>query len=149
MKKIYRDLPSNSFNEHAWIAGKPVVGEDVWIGAFTLIDAKHESLVIGKGCNISTGAQILTHSTVKRCISERKHEKIDSASVEIGEFCFIGSNAVILMGTKLGHHSVVAAGSVVKEYSVIPPYSIVAGVPAKTIGSSRKFLKSIKKKSEK
>ncbi|MDO8658721.1 MAG: acyltransferase [Candidatus Levybacteria bacterium] len=141
IKKIDHGLPPNKYNSHSWIAGNPNIEEDVWIGAFTLIDAIYNSLKIGKGCNISSGAQIITHSTVKRCISENKYNKIESAPVKIGSYCFVGSNAVILMGSKIGHHSIIAAGAVVTEHSVIPPFSIVAGVPGKIIGSSKKFLK--------
>lgn len=136
-------FPKNKYNKHAWILGKPEIGEDVWIGAFTLIDAKYAPLAIGKGCNISSGVQILTHSTVRRTISERKLG-IDMRAVEIGEYCFIGTNATILMGVKIGHHSIISAGAAVTEGTVIPPYSIFAGVPAKLIDSSRKFLKTKK-----
>lgn len=140
IKKEHSKLPKNNYNEHAWIAGSPKIGKNVWIGAFTLIDGLYDSLVIGEGCNISSGAQILTHSTVKRCISEGKLEKIESEAVEIGEYCFIGTNAVILMGAKIGHHSIIGAGCVVPEGMVIPPYSKVVGVPAKIIGSTKECL---------
>lgn len=136
-----------SLKKHSWILGNPEISDRVWIGAFCLIDAYHAPVVIGRGTEISSGAQILTHSTVRRTISERRYGTQDFASVEIGEFCFIGTNATILMGAKIGHHSVVGAGSVVPQYTVIPPYSIVGGVPAKIIGSSKKFLKQIEKES--
>lgn len=139
-EKFDHGLPANKYNTHSWIAGNPSIGDGVWIGAFTLIDAIYSSLRIGKGCNIASGAQIITHSTVRRCLSENKHKKIESAPVTIGNFCFIGSNAIVLMGSKIGHHSVIAAGAVVSEYSVIPPYSIVAGVPARIIGNSKRLL---------
>lgn len=141
LRKKNNRIPPNPYNEHAWIAGKPEIGENVWIGAFTLIDAKYAKLVIGKGCDISSGAQILTHSTVRRAISERKISKVDFAPVEIGDYCFIGANAVILMDTKIGHHSVIGAGCIVSQGTRIPPYSIVIGVPGKIVGSSKKFIK--------
>lgn len=147
MEDFDHGLPENKYNKHAWIAGSPEIGERVWIGAFTLIDALYASLTIGKGTNVSSGAQILTHSTVRRCVSEGRYGEIDSAPTEIGEFCFIGTNAVILKGVKLGHHSVVGAGSVVPEGMKIPPFSLVAGVPGKIIGSSKKFLKGVEKES--
>ena len=53
-------LPENKYNLHAWVTGNPKVGEDTWIGAFTLIDGEHAELKIGKGCNIASGAQILS-----------------------------------------------------------------------------------------
>lgn len=140
-------LPENKYNKHAWILGKPDIGENVWIGAFCLIDALHAPLRIGKGVNVSSGAQILTHSTVKRCVSEKRYGKVDSKKTEIGEFTFIGTNAVILMGSNIGHHSVVAAGAVISENSTFPPFSLIAGVPAKRIGSSKRYLEGVEKES--
>jgi carbonic anhydrase/acetyltransferase-like protein (isoleucine patch superfamily) len=142
MKKAFdHGMLSNQYNVHAWIAGKPTIGKDVWIGPFTLIDALHADVTIGKGCNISTGAQIISHSTVHRCISEGKYKKIDTADTVIEEYCFIGSNASIMMGAHIGHHSVIGAGCVVKEHTKIPPYSIVTGVPGKVTGSTKKYIK--------
>lgn len=140
-------IPDNPYNKHAWILGNPEVGERVWIGAFCLIDALYASLKIGRGTDISSGAQIITHTTVRRCLSERRYSNVDSAPTEIGEFCFIGTNAVILKGCKVGHHSVIGAGAVVSENTIIPPYSLVVGVPAKVVGSSKKFLKNIEQES--
>lgn len=141
MKKTFdHGIPPNPYNPHAWILGIPTIGEDVWIGPFTLIDAKHAGVSIGKGCNISTGAQIISHSTVHRCVSERKYKDIDAADVTIGDYCFIGSNAVILMGASIGHHSVIAAGCVIAENTTIPPYSVVTGVPGKITGNTKKYL---------
>lgn len=141
MKTTDHGFPDNPYNPHAWILGSPKIGEDVWIGAFTLIDAKHAGVTIGKGCNISSGAQVISHSTVRRCVSERKHEAVDAKDVVIEDYCFIGTNAVILMGSHIGHHSVIGAGAVVSEHAKIPPYSLVTGVPGKVTGSTKKFIK--------
>lgn len=142
MKKTFdHGIPPNPYNPHAWILGEPVIGVDTWIGPFTLIDAKYAAVTIGKGCNISSGAQVVSHSTVHRCISERAYDSIDKKDIEIEDFCFIGSNSVILMGAHVGHHSVIAAGCVVTENMNIPPYSIVTGVPGKITGNTRKRFK--------
>ncbi len=39
------------------------------------------------------------------------------------------------MGAKIGHHSIIAAGAVVLEGMEVPPYSLVAGVPARIVRS--------------
>lgn len=49
----------------------------------------------------------------------------------IGHGCWIGSRAMIMQGVALGEGAVVATGAVVTQD--VPPYAIVAGVPAKII----------------
>ncbi|ELA7570041.1 CatB-related O-acetyltransferase [Vibrio alginolyticus] len=57
---------------------------------------------------------------------------IDSkGEIVIGNDVWIGVNAIILSGVKIGHGSIVAAGSVVTKD--VPDYSIVGGNPAKVI----------------
>jgi acetyltransferase-like isoleucine patch superfamily enzyme len=125
-------LPRNRFNPHCWITGEPEIGAGTWIGAFTLIDGQG-GLKIGRGCDISSGAQILTHSTVRRCLTERAFNKVERCPTVLEDFVFVGTNAVVLMGSHIGHHSVIGAGAVVLEGSVIPPYSLVVGVPGRVV----------------
>lgn len=129
-------IPPNRYNAHAWLIGEPTIGDGTWIGAFTLIDGRG-GLSIGRGCDISSGAHVLTHSTAWRCVSERRYGRVDETPTVIEDYVFVGENATILMGTRIGHHSIVAAGSVVPENAVIPPYSLVAGVPARIVRSIR------------
>ena len=51
--------------------------------------------------------------------------------IEIGDHVWIGLRAIILKGVKIGNGSVIAAGAVVTRD--VPPYSLVAGVPARVI----------------
>jgi acetyltransferase-like isoleucine patch superfamily enzyme len=124
-------LPSNPWNEHAWVVGEPVVGEGTWIGAFTVIDASG-GLTIGRGCDISSGVHVYTHSSAKRCVSGRRFDEVERHPVTIGDHVFIGANAVINMGVTIGDEAVVGAGAVVT--SDVPARAIVAGVPARQIG---------------
>lgn len=131
-------LPANPYNPHAWILGDPEIGDDVWIGAFTVIDGSG-GLTIGHGCNISAGAQIYSHSTVERCLSDRGMP-IRRAPTTIGRNVHIGANAVVLMGSNIGDYCVIGAGAVVKEDTVAPAYSVLVGVPARVIpGAARRF----------
>jgi carbonic anhydrase/acetyltransferase-like protein (isoleucine patch superfamily) len=45
--------------------------------------------------------------------------------------CLIGMRATILNNARIGEHSIVAAGALVTEGTVIPPRSLVMGMPAK------------------
>ena len=131
-------LPANPYNPHAWILGDPEIGDDVWIGAFTVIDGSG-GLSIGHGCDISAGAQIYTHSTVERCLSDRALP-IKQMPTKIGRNVHIGANAIVLMGVEIGDYCVVGAGAVVTEGTVAPPYSVLVGVPARIIpDAARRF----------
>lgn len=144
MKGPEHGIPPNKYNPHAWIINDPEIGEGTWIGAFTVLDGIG-GLRIGKHCDISCGVHILSHSTVKRCVTEREYQKIDEAETVIEDHVFIGENATILQGVRIGHHSIIAAGAVLKEHTVIPPYSLVAGVPARMIRSIQEDIEEWKK----
>lgn len=124
-------FPSNPFNEHAWIIGEPEIGDGTWIGAFTVIDGSG-GLSIGRGCDISCGVHVYTHSTVRRCVSGRAYPDVDRAPVTIGDRVFIGANAVVMMGVTIGDGAVVAAGAVVTRD--VAPGTVVTGVPARPTG---------------
>ena len=53
--------------------------------------------------------------------------------IVVEDDCWIASNSTILAGVTIGHGSIVAAGSVVTND--VPPFSIVAGSPARIIRS--------------
>jgi acetyltransferase-like isoleucine patch superfamily enzyme len=106
---VSASLPPNAYNEYAWIVGNPEIGEGTWIGAFTLLDGSGD-LRIGSGCDISTGAQIYTHSTARRCVSARAYNIVDRASTTLGDHVFVGAGAVVLMGVTIGDGAVVVAG---------------------------------------
>lgn len=57
-------------------------------------------------------------------------------SIVIEDDCWIGAHCILLSGTHLGKGTIVSAGSVVS--SVVPPYSIVIGNPARVIGNRLK-----------
>jgi virginiamycin A acetyltransferase len=54
-----------------------------------------------------------------------------NASIHIGSDVWLGTKVTVLSGVSIGHGAVVAAGSVVTKN--VPPYAIVAGIPAKVI----------------
>lgn len=62
-----------------------------------------------------------------------------SNEVTIGNDVWIGTNCIILAGVHVGNGSVIGAGSVVTKH--VPPYSVVAGNPAKII--RRRFDESL------
>ncbi|MCD8174688.1 MAG: gamma carbonic anhydrase family protein [Phascolarctobacterium sp.] len=51
----------------------------------------------------------------------------------VEDYVLIGMHSTILDGAVIGTDSIVAAGAVVTKGTIVPPYSLVAGVPAKII----------------
>lgn len=94
-------------------------------------------LSIGNHCDISSGAQIYTHSTVRRALSSKQTD-IDRAQTTIGSHCHIGAGAIILMGVELGDYCVVAAGAVVPQFTRAPAFSLLIGVPARIVENGAK-----------
>ncbi len=64
-----------------------------------------------------------------------RDQGVEKKEVIIEDDCWIAANSILLAGVTIGKGSVVAAGSVVTEN--VPPYSVVAGVPAKWIKSRK------------
>lgn len=125
------DPSPHPYHQLCVIVGTPDIGEGTWIGAHTVIDGSG-GLQIGKGCDISAGAHVYSHSTVRRCVTERR-EPLRAGPTTIGDHTFIGPNAVVLMGVSIGSGCVVGAGAVVTRD--VPDSTCVAGVPARVVGA--------------
>jgi len=119
-----------SVYENVYIYGRPEVGKKVWVGPFVVLDGSG-GLKIGDGCDISCGAMIFTHSTHLRCVS-KGNMGIEKKPVKIGDYVYVGSGAIILPGVTIGNHSIVGAGATVTKD--VPAFTVVMGVPARTVG---------------
>lgn len=54
-----------------------------------------------------------------------------SAPVVIEHDCWLGVNAVVLKGVRIGHHSIIGANAVVTRD--VPPHTTVIGIPARPV----------------
>ena len=97
---------------------------------------------LGKFCSISWNVTIgATQHSFDRCSSHAfpyiqqfdfvKEDRKIITKTTIGNDVWIGANAVIMPGVSVGDGAIIGAGSVVTKN--VTAYSIVAGVPAKTI----------------
>lgn len=59
------------------------------------------------------------------------NQKVITKEIIVENDVWIGANSIITAGVHIGNHSVVAGGSIVTKD--VPPYTIVAGNPAKVI----------------
>jgi acetyltransferase-like isoleucine patch superfamily enzyme len=120
------NFPSNRFHPLVWIVGEPEIGEDVYIGGLSEVNAKGARVRIGAHCDIASFVTINCADSHKKCIG--LSTEVDRKDILIEEHVFIGSHSVIKGGARIGHHSVVAAGTIVGAVEV-PPYSLVVGNP--------------------
>jgi len=84
---------------------------------------------IGHSCKI--GDMVYIYDTDFHSVSP--DTTIGRKAVTIGNNVWIGTNSMILAGTTIGDHAVIAAGSIVT--GEIPPKSLAAGNPARVIKS--------------
>jgi acetyltransferase-like isoleucine patch superfamily enzyme len=119
-------MPENRFHPFVWIVGDPEIGEGVYIGGFSEINAKGARVSIGARCDIASFVSINCADSHKLCIGLAT--EIERQDIVIEDHVFIGSHAFVKGGAHIGHHSVVAAGTIVGP-SAIPPYSLIAGNP--------------------
>ncbi len=119
--------PSLTLEAHAALTNAHYIdcSDAVDIGSF--------SIVAGRG------SQILTHSIDLMSCEQR------TGSVSVGSFCFVGSRALLLMGSRLPDYSVLAAGSVLTR-AKSETHRLYAGAPAEArrlIASDYGFFKRV------
>ena len=61
----------------------------------------------------------------------------------IEDHWLIGMSATVLNGAVIGRGSIIAAGALVRENQIIPPYSLVVGVPGKVVKTISENLDNI------
>jgi acetyltransferase-like isoleucine patch superfamily enzyme len=136
-------------------------GNNVTVGAYAMIRPSGyygreigEGLEVGDGSNvgpycylgasggISIGKEVLMGPRVSLFAENHNFERTDISMrqqgvtrhrIVIEDDCWLASGSIILAGVTIGRGSIIAAGAVVTKD--VPPYSIVAGNPARVIRS--------------
>ena len=146
----------NCFFEGGNLIGSNTVVRNVSMGYGSYIanDSKITNSIIGKYCSI--GPEVITvlgthpsHTFVSThpafysikeqsgftYVKEQKFKErnfeFNGYSIEIGNDVWIGARVSIMEGVKIGDGAIVAAGAVITKD--VPPYAIVAGIPAKIL----------------
>ena len=120
----YLDFKPNKYHPFVWIRGEPKIGENVYIGFFTVINAKNCNIEIGDNCDIAPFVSINCADSHKRGLEILN--EVERNPIILENNVFVGTHAVIKPGAYIGHQSVVSAAAVVDPV-VIPPYSLITG----------------------
>jgi acetyltransferase-like isoleucine patch superfamily enzyme len=112
-------------------AGELSLGDGVQINAGARLDHSG-GLTLGEGALVSESATLMTHSH-----GQNPHSAPIALPLTVGRDAWIGAHAIVLPGVKsIGTGAVVGAGAVVTRE--VAPGAVVAGNPARVVGTRRK-----------
>ena len=119
--------------DNAVVVGDVRLGKDVnvWFGVTIRGDDAH--IEIGEGSNIQDNTCV--HVDIEAPLHMGKGVTVGHGvvlhGIEVGDYALIGMNCTILGGAKIGEYAIIGAGALIGEGVVIPPRSVVLGVPGK------------------
>ncbi|MBI2392743.1 MAG: acyltransferase [Deltaproteobacteria bacterium] len=124
---------ASRFSDHPTleIGDRTEIGHDC---TFTVAKA----IRIGKRCRLSAGSWFFdsnghpVHDAAARAAGAPPSDA-EVRPITIGDDVWIGGRCIIFPGTVIGDGCVISAGSIVR--GTVPPYSLIAGNPAKKIAS--------------
>jgi carbonic anhydrase/acetyltransferase-like protein (isoleucine patch superfamily) len=119
----------------ATVTAAVTLGADanVWYGV--AIRGDDAPIAIGERTNVQDNAVVHVDPGAPNAIGRDVtvgHSAI-CHGVEIGDYVLVGMGAVLLGGSVIGEGSIVGAGALVLENTVIPPYSLAVGSPARVV----------------
>ena len=131
-KNIFHHIGEHSFYQSTYLPAEPFL------------------VSIGNNVAISAGVRLITHSAAHVIFDKEDNTNeyiCRHGKVEIGNNVYIGADVIINMGITIGNNVIIAAGAIVTHD--IPDNSVVAGVPAKIIGTYTDTKKKHKENSKK
>jgi acetyltransferase-like isoleucine patch superfamily enzyme len=127
--------PGVSIAADAFVHGPVVLEAGVSLNARVSLDGGAAGIHIGEGSRIATGATLYAFDHGMAPDRPLRSQPVTSRGIVLGKDVWVGANAGITDGVRLGDHAVVGMGAVVTRD--VPPWAVVAGVPARVIGDRR------------
>jgi phenylacetic acid degradation protein len=119
----------------AVLIGDVIVGPDCYIGPNACLRGDFGRLIVERGANIQDCC--IVHGFPERDTVVEENGHIGHGAVlhccHIGRNALVGMNAVVMDKAVVGESSIVAAMAFVKAGMVVPPRTLVAGIPARVV----------------
>ena len=135
--------PDAFIHPEAFVCGDVTLGARASVWPKAVIRADSAAITIGESSNVQDGVVIHADPGLPCTIGARVvigHRAIvHGATVE--DDCLIAMGAIILNRVVVGRGSLIGAGAVCSEGMVIPPNSLVLGVPARIVRSPDETLR--------
>ena len=128
-------------DESVFIAPGAVIVGDVRLGAHSsvwynaVLRGDSDTISIGPRTNVQDGAVIHVDAGAPCLIGAGVtigHQAVVHGAL-VEDDVLIGIGAIVLSGARIGHDCIIGAGSLVTGHSVIPPRSLVLGVPGRVV----------------
>ncbi|MCA9243136.1 MAG: gamma carbonic anhydrase family protein [Phycisphaerales bacterium] len=119
------------------VCGEVTLGDDCVIMHHVLIRGDVSAITIGRGCNIQDGTVVHTKTGEPLDVADEVavgHRAVVHCR-RVGRRSLIGIGAIVLDDAEIGEESVIGAGALVPPGKIIPPRSLVMGVPGRVIRS--------------
>ena len=127
--------PGCSIAADVFVHGPVVLGPRVSLNARASLDGGAAGIRIGEGTRIATGATLYAFDHGLAPDRPVRSQPVTSRGIVLGKDVWVGANAGITDGVRIGDHAVVGMGAVVTRD--VPAWAIVAGVPARVLGDRR------------
>lgn len=128
-RRVFRVGAGSSILMKATVRGfRITIGKGCVINSGVLLDGRGGTLILGDFVDVAPYVKIWTLDHDPNSSDHAARAR----SVTVGDYVWLSSNSTILPGVSLGKGCVVASGAVVTKD--VPPWAIVAGVPARVIG---------------
>ena len=127
----------------ATVLGDVTIGKEASVWYHSVIRADMAPISIGEQTNIQDLSVLHVDVDLPCTVGSRVgvgHRAI-LHGCKVEDDCLIGMGAVLLNGVIVGAGSVVGAGALLTENVVVPPRSLVLGVPAKVVRDVDEALK--------
>jgi phenylacetic acid degradation protein len=127
--------PAAFVHPTAVLIGDVIVGADCYVGPGASLRGDFGRIILKPGSNVQDNCVMHSFPGQDAVVEENGHVGHGAVlhGCVVGREALIGMNSVVMDGAEIGEGSFVGAMSFVRAGMIVPPKTLVAGVPAKIV----------------